>query len=239
MRSLGAALFLLACASTVTVARADGGVAPAKDPDGTAPASATEPAPVTAPRLRDPSKGPFFHAGQIGVSARLALGMRGTATYHDTDYCGSTSTDTNTGNAPVCLTRAPLALEVEMAYGVGRKVDLLLEMKIGLESDFGSTSTTKDGPHTISLSPGLRYFFAEGRTSKLFTTAQAVFDFSGYKDAAGTARGTDFGVRNLNGVWFDFHRAYGFYIYAGETLSIARWLDLELEVGLGVQVRYP
>ena len=241
MRAVVVAL-LIACASA-TVAHADGGLAPAKDPDGTAhPGSgaAAEPLTPTEPLpAHDPSKGPFFHDGQFGISARFALGLRGITTYHDTDYCGSTSTDTSTGNAPLCLTRAPFALELEMAYGVGKRIDLLLEMQLGIERDFGSSASANDGPHTVRLSPGLRYFFSEGRTTKLFTTAQAVFDFTGFKDIAGVGRGADFGVRNLNGLWFDFHRSYGLYIFAGETLSVARWLNLELEAGVGIQARYP
>ena len=240
MRAHGLVVALV-IATGVSSARADGGLAPAKDPDGSSPSPAAGSGDATTPLppLRDPSKGPFEHKGQFGVSLRLAEGLRGIATYHNGDYCGATSTDETNGLAAVCLSRSPIALELEMAYGAGRHLDVLLEMKLGLESDFGATPNATSGPHTVFLSPGLRYFFAEGRNSKLFTTAQAVFDFTDYTDQNGNSRGTDFGVRNLNGLWFDLHRAYGFYVFAGETLSVVRWLDLDLEIGVGLQARYP
>jgi hypothetical protein len=91
----------------------------------------------------------------------------------------------------------------------------------------------------VRLSPGVRYFFSEGETTKLFTTAQVMFDFSSYKDVTGADKGNDLGLRNLNGLWFDVGHSIGAYVYAGETVAFARWLDLELEVGVGAQLRYP
>jgi hypothetical protein len=222
----------------VTTAYADG-VAPAKDPDPNAPPQpATEPAPVVA--QPKPSTGSlYYHDGQIGVSARVGLGLRGIATYSDKDYCGTTSGSTTTGNAPVCIGREPIALDLEMAYGLGKRVDVLLEMRLGIERDFASSSTNNNGPHVVRLSPGIRYFFSESKSTKLFTTAQAMFDFSDYKDVNNMGRGNDIGLRNLSGLWLDFHRAYGVYFFAGETLGFARWLDFELELGIGIQGRYP
>jgi hypothetical protein len=181
----------------------------------------------------------YSHYGQLGVSLRGADGLRGIATYHSTDYCGTTSTDSDNGLSPLCVTRSPFALELEVAYGAGHHLDVLAEIKFGLEHDFGSAPSITDGPRPFLLAPGIRYYFSESHSSKLFTTAQAVFDFTGYQDVNGTSRGTDFGVRNLNGVWFDVHPKFGFYIFAGETLTISRWLDFELEAGVGFQARYP
>ena len=65
------------------------------------------------------------------------------------------------------------------------------------------------------------------------------FDFSGYKNGAGASLGNDFGVRGMEGVWIDLHRTYGFYLYLGETASVARWFLFELEGGVGFQGRYP
>ena len=85
---------------------------------------------------------------------------------------------------------------------------------------------------------GARFFFSDAKTSKLFTTTQLVLDFSGYEDAGGASRGTDVGVRNMNGLWFDLDRAYGFYAYIGETATFSRWLRFELEAGVGFSGRF-
>jgi len=66
-----------------------------------------------------------------------------------------------------------------------------------------------------------------------------VLDFAGYQDAAGTSRGTDFGFRGIEGFWVDLHRAYGLYVYVGETATFARWLYFGFEGGFGFQGRYP
>jgi hypothetical protein len=160
--------------------------------------------------------------------------------YDRTVYCGDTDPATSTGNAAVCTGRAPLALDLELGYGVARRIDLVLELRLGLESDFGATSlTAEDGPRMFHLSPGARFFFSDSAKTKLFTTAQAVFDFSGYEDLAGGTRGTDVGLRNLSGLWFDLARAYGIYVYIGETITFSRWLKFEGEAGVGIQGRYP
>jgi hypothetical protein len=129
-------------------------------------------------------------------------------------------------------------MDFEVGYGVAPKIDAFLELRVGIEADFGTTPSTGDGAHVFHLSPGARFFFAEGATAKLFSTAQLVIDFAGYQDSIGGDLGTDFGLRNSNGIWIDLDRAYGFYAYAGPTLTFARWLRFELEAGVGVQGRY-
>jgi hypothetical protein len=178
------------------------------------------------------------HKGQIGISARLALiGLSAIKPYSSSDYCGATSGD-GTGNAALCLNRLPIAIDLEPSYGVSRHMELVADLRIGIEADFGATATANNGPHALQLAPGIRYFFSEGHRSKLFTTVQAVFDFTNYQNPSGTSRGNDFGARNLNGLWIDLDRAYGFYFFVGETATFARWLRLDLEAGVGLQVRF-
>jgi hypothetical protein len=207
---------------------------PAPDPTASAtlaPASTTvAPAPAAA-RSTD-------HAGQFGFSGRVSIGLRGIATYDDTDYCGKRSPDTSTGFSPACIGRAPMSLDLEASYGFGRHRELLVEFRVGLERDFGRVPDT-DGPRVHFVAPGVRFFFNEAKTSKLFTQVQLVVDFSSYKDPSGEDRGADYGFRNLNGLWFDLHHAYGFYVYIGETLTLQRWIMGSLEAGIGFQGRYP
>lgn len=191
--------------------------------------------PVTT-KLDDPA---FSHQGKIGISPRFGAGLRAIATYDEKIYCGSSDRSVTSGNAPVCLGRAPFAVGLELSYGLTRRVDLLAEVSISLEQDFASTPSTHDGPHPGWVAPGARFWFSEAASSSLFATAQLVIDYSGYKDTAGAARGADLGVRSLQGYWWDLTRSFGLYVYASETAQFARWIDLELDVGIGLQARYP
>ncbi len=221
-----------------------GGRIAAADPDPTPDPTGAEPklipgktAPVTPTAPDDPAK--YQHKGQFGLSLRTALGLRAIATYDDTIYCGKTDTTVSTGNAPVCSGRAPLELGIEVSYGLAKRIDVLVEADFALEHDFGaSASSMVTGPHPVKFSPGARFFFSEGIKSKVFTTAQLVFDFSAYKDISNKDRGNDIGVRNLSGLWYDFTHDYGAYVFVGEELMFARWLEVGFEVGLGVQGRF-
>lgn len=178
------------------------------------------------------------HYRQFGGSLRLPLGLRALAPYNG-EFCGKTDPMAGDGEASVCIGRAPIAFDLEGSYGVARKIDLLLEFRIGLEGDFGRTAADQDRAHEFHISPGGRFYFSDSGKTKLFTTAQLVFDFSGYKNAAGGGLGADFGVRNMSGLWIDVSRRYGFYGYIGGTSTFARWLRFEFEAGLGVAARYP
>jgi hypothetical protein len=180
----------------------------------------------------------YSHEGQAMVSARFGLGLRAIVPYEDTTFCGETSTQTSTGFAAACTGRAPFSLDFEVGYGISDRIDLVLELRIGLEPDFDATPTGDDGPHPLHLAPGARFFWGEDEKTKVFTTAQLVLDVAGYASRDGAELGTDVGVKNLSGLWFDLDRAYGFYIYAGPTATFARWLRFELEGGFGIQGRY-
>ena len=54
-----------------------------------------------------------------------------------------------------------------------------------------------------------------------------------------TVADNDFGMRNSNGLMYDAIRNVGFYFQFGETIGFARWFRIELDAGLGVQVRFP
>lgn len=191
---------------------------------------------LAAPAAAKPREG---HLGQVELSLSSAIGYRAIVPYDKGTYCGQLDASTSSGNAPVCTSRAPFSLDIELGYGVDKKADVFVETRIGLEHDFGATSGSGEGPRMFFVSPGVRVFFSDSKTFKLFTTAQLVIDFSGYKDPAGEGRGPDFGARNKNGLWFDLGRNYAVYAYVGPTLTFARWLRFELEGGVGLQVRYP
>lgn len=172
------------------------------------------------------------HKGQFGGSARLGLGVRGIATYENKHYCGKTDTQAEFGYASVCTGRMPLTLDLEGSYGIGRKVDLALELRVGLESDFGTTPAD-DGPHLIQLAAGARFLFSDSARGKAFVQPALMFDFSDY----GNGTGNDIGVRGIEGYWVDLSHQYAAYVFVGETLGFSRWLSAEFEVGAGFQIR--
>lgn len=228
---------LIACVLAASTAFADDKVAPAKADDTTAPAKADD---ATAPaRVEDKTlPPPTFHKGQIGFSARLSVGAQAIATYDSKYYCGTVDTTAEHGFAPVCAGRSPVSLGLEGSYGVARHVELVLELRFGLEKDFGGAPNL-DGPRPLLLAPGARFFFSETKRTRLFVQPEVVFDFSGYKDSTGMDRGNDFGFRGLEGIWVDLHRSYGMYAFVGETLTFVRWIDAGFEAGVGFQGRYP
>jgi len=158
--------------------------------------------------------------------------MRFISTYQQTTKCDSSGDQ-------ACFAREPTLLELELSYGLGRHVDLLGELDLGLEQDFSTTANSDNGPHLVRLAPGLRFWFGETRHTRIFVTAEAMFDLSDYRDSSGKGLGNDFGIRSVDGFEYDFNRKVGVYLYAAETAGFVRWFDIELEAGFGVQLRYP
>src|SRR5262245_9090811 len=130
---------------------------------------------LAAPARADDAGAPpaTFHKGQLGLSARFGLGVRGLATYNS-DYCGELHPTAKNGNAPVCSGRSPLAFELEAAYGVAQHVELLVELRLGIEKDFSSVDGASDGPRPLFLAPGARFFFSEAQHLKLFIQPEFV-----------------------------------------------------------------
>src|SRR5688500_4309160 len=89
---------------------------------------------MACPALADDAESPnTTHKGQFGLSARLGVGVRAIATYGANVFCGADVNDR------VCIGRAPMAFDLEAAYGVADSIELTLELRIGAESDFGAT----------------------------------------------------------------------------------------------------
>lgn len=180
---------------------------------------------------------PASHKGQFGLSARFGTGVRGIATYNS-DYCGVNDTSAKNGNAPVCTQRSPVFLELEPSFGVAESVELTVGLHLGLEADFGPTPITS-GPRALRLEPGARFFLSESGHSKLFVQPSLLLDFTKYEKQAGGTYGNDIGVRVNEGYWIDLHRAVGLYFFVAESLEFSRWIYVDLDIGIGIQGRYP
>lgn len=178
------------------------------------------------------------HKGQFGLAAQIVSGSRFIKTWDDEDYCGDRG-ESSTGNATYCIARVPITLDLTASYGVTPKIELLFEMRFGLERDFGATQNSGNGPRLRHYAPGARFYFDDRGVMKFFSTAQVALDATGYEDASGDSRGLDIALRNANGILLDFHDAYGAYAFFGEEIEFKRWLEVGIEVGVGIQGRYP
>jgi hypothetical protein len=170
---------------------------------------------------------PTDHRHQTGLALMPGAGYRVIVPYQDHKVCGDTSRD---ASKRVCTNGLPLFLDLQLSFGLTRRLDLLLDMRFGLIRD----PIVAD--RQFALAPGVRFWFGDGTAVKLYTTVQGVYDSTDYHDVLPSA---DFGLRNANGLMYDAARNVGLYAQFGETVGLRRWLRMELDGGLGVQVRLP
>ncbi len=165
------------------------------------------------------------HDKQISFHAHLGSGYRFIGPYNS-EYCGELG-------KKVCLNRSPLFLDLGVSYGLSSSVELFLELRFGMENDFGP-SPSSEGPAIFSIQPGVRYYIEEYGRSKVFSTLQMVVDTSEYIEGSDI----DLAVKNVNGLLFDLHQFGGMYIFVAEMIGWKRWLRFEIEAGMGVQLRF-
>jgi hypothetical protein len=221
------------------------GVAPDDAPNVAGDETGRKPKPkrTSAAAQEEPAQAPeapkFFggpaepnHYLQTGLSVMPGSGYRLIVPYKDGQFCGDSS---GIGNKRVCAHSVPFFLDFQLSFGVAKRADLIADLRFGLQSD----SAASRGSHQFAVAPGLRFWLDQEVALKFYTTLQFVYD---YGDFAGNATGvsnSDYGVRNANGLMYDPIRNVGFYIQFGETIGLARWFRIDLDVGLGVQVRFP
>lgn len=179
------------------------------------------------------------HKGQFGLAVSLMTGGRFIKTY-DGEYCGDRDANGATsGNSTVCLGRIPVAFDLSFSYGVTSSIELLLDLRLGIERDFGGDVSDSDGPRLRHYAPGVKFYFADTGLLKFFSTAQVAFDDTGYTSPTGEELGMDVSVRNANGIQLDFHDAYGAFAFFAEDVAFRRWMTAGVEFGAGFQGRYP
>ncbi|MBI4511921.1 MAG: hypothetical protein HY698_19970 [Deltaproteobacteria bacterium] len=169
-----------------------------------------------------------YHKGQVGVHAQAGAGYRVLMPYNS-EFCGQ-------AGKTVCTGRSPTFLELGISYGVTRSIELLADVRLGLETDFGAGSA--EGPRALAIAPGIKVFVEETGLVKFFSTLQGVVDFTDFA-FTGVKEGADLGLRNVNGILIDLHANYGLYAHFGETFGLRRWLRFEIDGGAGIQGRFP
>lgn len=185
-------------------------------------------APKVAQAMPTVEAQPSNHERQTGLGLMPGLGYRVIAPYRDHQVCGDSSGD---ASKRVCTSAVPAFLDLQLSFGITHRLDLLLDMRFGLAHDPATVSS-----HQFALAPGLRIWLDEDVALKFYTTAQLLYDSTDY---SGVVASNDFGVRNANGLMYDLIRNVGFYLQFGESFGFRRWFRIELDAGLGVQVRFP
>lgn len=167
------------------------------------------------------------HRHQTGLSVMPGVGYRVIVPYEEHKTCGDSS---GVDSKAVCTNMAPVFLDVQASFGITSRVDLLLDLRFGLGEDPASST------HQFALAPGFRFWLDQDVNLKFYTTLQALYDSTDYHGVVATS---DFGLRNSNGLMYDFIRNVGVYVQFGESIGLRRWFRIELDVGLGVQLRFP
>jgi hypothetical protein len=171
----------------------------------------------------------WSHKGQVGIHAQVGQGYRFIAPYGE-EYCGTSGS--------VCTAAPPPFLDLGISYAPTRSLELLVEMRLGITTDFKPQRAGSDSPRPFVFAPGIKYYVDDSGSAKIFSTLQVSFDRTDYS-ASGAATSTDVGVRNVNGVLLDVHRTFGIYLHVGMTLGFVRWMRFEVDGGLGIQARFP
>jgi hypothetical protein len=172
------------------------------------------------PPLVPPS---FSHRSQFGLAVLPGSGFRVIVPYGENVYCGQP-------NERVCSGRLPFFLDVQPSYGLGPHWDVLVDLRFGLEEDFART-------HQLAFAPGFRYWTDAEARLKFFSTLQLAYDTTQQHDSA--IHGYDLAFHNSNGVMGEVMPDLGFYVQLGDTVGFVRWLRFEIDLGVGVQARFP
>ncbi len=216
--------------------------APAAEPEAAAGASEgeTAPAPKRKPKAAAAApveETPVFggpaqmnHKFQTGLSVMPGTGYRLVVPYQDGLFCGDSSGD---NKKRVCAHSVPAFLDFQLAFGVAARADVILDLRFGLQSD-----SAAPGNRQFVVAPGLRFWLDQDVRLKFYTTLQFVYDHTDFSTNP-PVKSSDVGMRNANGLMYDPIRNVGFFVQFGETIGFMRWFRIDLDVGLGAQIRFP
>lgn len=186
---------------------------------------AVAPKVARAQAAREPVR--WDHRHQTGLALMPGLGYRVIVPYSDDKTCGDSSGD---ATKRVCTSAVPFFLDLQLSFGVSQRIDLVADLRFGIGQDPASKT------HQFALAPGFRVWLDQDVPLKFYTTVQLLYDSTDYHNVVPS---NDFGVRNSNGLMYDLIRNFGFFFQFGESFGFRRWFRIELDAGLGVQVRFP
>jgi hypothetical protein len=186
---------------------------------------------VSGQALAAPTTPDRSHRMQGGVGVTVGSGYRVLFKYGDADNCGAFDETNNNKAKNTCTSRLPTWLDAKLFFGVSRSVDVVIEHRFGLETDFTLN-------HQFVLMPGIRIYPSDPTSAfKFFVQIQAVFDYS--EPGGSKMQRFDLGIHEANGFQWDFSKWGGAYLQLSETFGFWRSFDFQLEGGAGVEGRFP
>jgi len=191
-----------------------------------AAAAEVEPAAV-APAFGGPAQ--VDHKFQTGLSIMPGSGYRLIVPYKDSQPCGDQS---GIQDKRVCANSVPFFLDFQLTFGVAARADVMLDLRFGLQAEHEI-----HGSHQFAMAPGIRFWLDQEVALKFYTTLQFVYEYIDFKNSGPS--NSDVGMRNANGLMYDPIRNVGFFVQFGETIGLMRWFRIDLDIGLGAQIRFP
>ena len=158
-------------------------------------------------------------------------GYRLIVRYKETQSCADAS---GIADKPICSRRLPTFLDFQLSFGALSRMDVIVDLRFGLEADPAAVK----GSHQFAVAPGFRFWLDQEIGFKFYTTLQFVYDYTNFANSPGI-RSSDVGMRNANGLMYDPIRNVGFFVQFGETIGLMRWFRIDLDIGLGAQIRFP
>jgi hypothetical protein len=189
-------------------------------------AAAAEPA-AEAPVFGGPAQ--VDHKFQTGFSIMPGSGYRLIVPYKEGQWCGDQSGITD---KRVCANYVPFFLDLQLTFGVVARADAMLDLRFGLQSQH-----EMPGSHEFALAPGIRFWLDQEVALKFYTTLQFVYEYVNFRGNGQS--NSDVGMRNANGLMYDPIRNVGFFIQFAETIGMMRWFRIDLDIGIGAQLRFP
>ena len=175
----------------------------------------------------------FGHRFQGGIGILAGTGYYFHISYGE-DFCHMEGEEEA---QEVCTGRSPVFFDIQASFGVTEGLEILVEYRIGLIGEVYLANPTLEDSETSESRPmavglGIRYNVSPLNRFKFFIGALLDVDFT--KNLK-----TDITLRPIFGLQIEFIRWMGFFVQASVNLSFVRAFGLSLDVGGGLQFRFP
>jgi hypothetical protein len=170
----------------------------------------------------------LHHQHQTGVAMMPGMGYRVIVPYDEYRDCG----DSEGSGKRVCTSRVPFFIDLQFAFGVTPRLEIIMDTRFGVEKE-----AVAGWGRQFGLMPGVRFWLDEDIQLKFFTTVQFLYDYTQQNQM--DIPNSDYGIRNSNGLMYDPIRNVGFYVQFGDSIGFHRWFRMEVDLGFGVQMRFP
>lgn len=185
----------------------------------------------------------FGHGMQFGLRAGVVGGYRMVFRYDESPFCRTPEpTKVDKDQQKFCGHGAPFGLEVAASFALADFAEPYVWARFGLG---GEAETNTES--LLALGLGARIYTMSDSKFKIFVEPALGVELEGgadnpawrFQNGSLPDYKTDFLFHLGVGPQYDFARAFGVYANAGLTTGVLRFIHTELEIALGVQVRFP